>query len=411
MADNTTLNTMTGGDTISSDDLTTLNGAASGTQKVQRMKVGYGVDGTLQDVTAQNPLPVDISDTNDNVNINSIAGNEIKTVAPGVQAFSDSDELGDPLTSTAGARDVFVKNQNVQITPARGTPDTIVNGQIVAVGGTVQVFLGYGQSTVIFQVSGTWSAQLVISGLQIDGTWSGGLTYNQSANSSSPGGTITTGGTFVIYDALKYSAIKIYAQSVFTSGIVQVSIKATTAPFNINNFAQNGTDGVLIGNSHAFPAAGALTYIMDSSNGWNRTRSVVLNTNTTGVGIQAAGLLAQLDDTSPTAITENQFGNLRIAADRSLLVSGRSVTPTQTSVAGSASSVSILAANASRKGATIANDSTAILYLKLGTTASTTSYSAKMQPDDYYELPYGYIGAVDGIWSAAAGNARITELV
>lgn len=49
-------------------------------------------------------------------------------------------------------------------------------------------------------------------------------------------------------------------------------------------------------------------------------RSVTNGGNTIGTGIAAAGLMAQLDDTSPTTITENQFGNLRIAPNRALLV-------------------------------------------------------------------------------------------
>ncbi len=88
----------------------------------------------------------------------------------------------------------------------------------------------------------------------------------------------------------------------------------------------------------------------------------------------------------------------------------RSTTPAQTSVAGSASSVSLLASNASRLGATIFNDSSAILYLKLGTTASTTSYTAQLASNAYYEVPFNYTGAIDGIWASATGNARITEL-
>ena len=58
MADNTTLNTGTGGDVIATDDLTTLNGGAVSGFKVQRMKAGFGVDGDLQDVTRQAGLPV-----------------------------------------------------------------------------------------------------------------------------------------------------------------------------------------------------------------------------------------------------------------------------------------------------------------------------------------------------------------
>lgn len=59
MADNTQLNTGTGGDLIATDELNLLNGAAAATGlKVQRVKVGYGPDGSLQDVTPDAPLPV-----------------------------------------------------------------------------------------------------------------------------------------------------------------------------------------------------------------------------------------------------------------------------------------------------------------------------------------------------------------
>lgn len=42
--------------------------------------------------------------------------------------------------------------------------------------------------------------------------------------------------------------------------------------------------------------------------------------NSTGAGVANANVVAQLDDTSPTAITENQFGNLRMTPNRALLV-------------------------------------------------------------------------------------------
>lgn len=48
-------------------------------------------------------------------------------------------------------------------------------------------------------------------------------------------------------------------------------------------------------------------------------RAVTNGTNSVGTGITAAGLVAQLDDTSPTAVSENQFGNLRMSTDRMLL--------------------------------------------------------------------------------------------
>lgn len=81
-----------------------------------------------------------------------------------------------------------------------------------------------------------------------------------------------------------------------------------------------------------------------------------------------------------------------------------------TSVASSASNVTLLASNANRRGATIFNDSSAILYVKLGATASTSSFTAKLIQDAYYEVPFGYTGIIDGIWASATGNARITEI-
>lgn len=59
MADNTLLNAGTGGDTIATDELTTLNGGAVSGFKVQRVKPGFGVDASFRDVSAQFGLPVD----------------------------------------------------------------------------------------------------------------------------------------------------------------------------------------------------------------------------------------------------------------------------------------------------------------------------------------------------------------
>jgi hypothetical protein len=85
-----------------------------------------------------------------------------------------------------------------------------------------------------------------------------------------------------------------------------------------------------------------------------------------------------------------------------------------TSVASSASDVVILAAsvNNQRKGFTVYNDSTAILYLLLANAVSSaTNYTVQMAAGSYYESPYQYNGIVKGIWASANGNARVTELV
>lgn len=85
-------------------------------------------------------------------------------------------------------------------------------------------------------------------------------------------------------------------------------------------------------------------------------------------------------------------------------------TATPTNVAASASSVALLAANPSRLGAIIVNDSPSKLYAKMGATASTTSFSVLIPANGYWEVPFSYTGQIDGIWTAANGDARITEL-
>lgn len=90
---------------------------------------------------------------------------------------------------------------------------------------------------------------------------------------------------------------------------------------------------------------------------------------------------------------------------------GTAGTATVTSVSGSATSAQLLASTSTRLMATFFNDSTASLYLKFGTTALTTSFTVLLRPNDYYELPHPvYTGKIDGIWTAADGAARITEL-
>lgn len=85
-------------------------------------------------------------------------------------------------------------------------------------------------------------------------------------------------------------------------------------------------------------------------------------------------------------------------------------TATVSSVASSATNVTLFAAAANTRGRTVYNDSSAILYLKYGATASTTSYTVQIAAGAYYEFPQPlYAGQVDGIWASANGSARLTS--
>ena len=82
-----------------------------------------------------------------------------------------------------------------------------------------------------------------------------------------------------------------------------------------------------------------------------------------------------------------------------------------TVVSSSVSSVQILAANTSRKGVIIFNNSTQALCIKYGSTASSNSFTVQLAASGYWEMPWPiYTGVIDGIWAGVNGNAQITEL-
>lgn len=88
-------------------------------------------------------------------------------------------------------------------------------------------------------------------------------------------------------------------------------------------------------------------------------------------------------------------------------------TGTPTSVASSAADTVILAANPNRRGAAFFNDSTQVLFLLLANAVSSnTVYTVQIPAQGYYELPTTavYLGVIKGIWAAANGSVRVTEL-
>lgn len=83
---------------------------------------------------------------------------------------------------------------------------------------------------------------------------------------------------------------------------------------------------------------------------------------------------------------------------------------TLANVASSVTNTTLFSSASGIHGRTVFNDSSAILYLKFGVTASTTSYTVQIAAGFYYEFPQPvYAGQVDGIWASASGNARVTS--
>lgn len=86
------------------------------------------------------------------------------------------------------------------------------------------------------------------------------------------------------------------------------------------------------------------------------------------------------------------------------------LTGTNSSVSASVTAVTLLASNGTRRGATVYNDSTSPLKLSLGSVVTASSFTLIVAGGGYYEVPFGYRGAITGLWAAAIGAARVTEL-
>jgi hypothetical protein len=132
---------------------------------------------------------------------------------------------------------------------------------------------------------------------------------------------------------------------------------------------------------------------------WGSTQVGTWNINTL-TGVTNTLAVANIDSTGVQYSGSNPVPTKEV----------RSATPSQTSPSVGIASTSILAANANRLGATIYNEGSAICYMKLGSTASLTSYSLQIASGGYYEVPFGYTGAIDGITSASTAQLRVTEI-
>lgn len=141
----------------------------------------------------------------------------------------------------------------------------------------------------------------------------------------------------------------------------------------------------------------------------------VQSTNQANSGVDIGDVT--INNTAGAGAVNIQDGGNVITVDGTVGVSGtvttketRSATPSQSSPLVTNSNTSILASNANRLGATIYNEGASTCFMKLGATASTTSYSCQIASGGYYEVPFEYTGAIDGITSSGTAQLRVTEI-
>lgn len=108
--------------------------------------------------------------------------------------------------------------------------------------------------------------------------------------------------------------------------------------------------------------------------------------------------------------TDSDYYNIEVAVNE-LVRGAYSSSADVDNLASSASSQTMRDANTDRKGLIIFNDSTAILYVKFGATASTTDFTFRLTPQGVYEMRAPiYTGRIDIIHASENGTVRNTEL-
>jgi hypothetical protein len=111
------------------------------------------------------------------------------------------------------------------------------------------------------------------------------------------------------------------------------------------------------------------------------------------------------------ATAEDQALVVAISPNNSFTVSSpKSSTVTTSNIAASITNTILLQSNTNRLGATVYNDSSnGFLYINLNASADDSDFVVKLFPLTYYEVPFGYVGEINGSWSIIEGFARIAE--
>lgn len=107
----------------------------------------------------------------------------------------------------------------------------------------------------------------------------------------------------------------------------------------------------------------------------------------------------------------NNIGDVDVLTMPTVTTKHAGSTGAQTIVASTTTpNTTLIAANASRFGLTIFNDSTSDLFVLLGAgTESATVWTHKIAAGGYYEVPEAFVTMrASGHWTTADGNARIT---
>ncbi len=282
-------------------------------------------------VIASDQSAIPVTDASGATAANQAAGNtSLSTIATNTTAIATS------ANQTNGTQQAKMTDGTnvVGVLKNDGTVASAQNAQLV--GGT---YLSVPFTTTIVQAVGTTDAgnyswvSVQFTSIGASGTY-GFQTSNDNstwvsqplaASTATTSGFVTSGSTAVTYSGPVYGRyFRINIPAIASGTTAGTMVFSTTPRITAVQGVMAGQSGAWnVGSStatgSAVPANAFYVAISDGTN-LRGILGAANALNSTGTGIPTAALVAQLDDTSPTAITENQFGNVRMTADRSLMV-------------------------------------------------------------------------------------------
>lgn len=269
---------------VSGNNTAISNGTTnSGTQRVT----------ISSDSTGQVKLNGGSLDPNQSINVAQISGSTTSVgngvSGTGVQRVTLASDSTGQVTLATGANTIgaLTANQSVNQTQWAGNAVNLGNGTTGT--GTLRVTISSDSTGQVALAAGSASIGTVVLGA--GAATIGALLANQSVNVAQINGVTPLMGNG-------------------TTGTGSQRVTISSDNFPVAGFGVGATGS-------AVPANAVYLGVSDGTN----LRGVLQAANalnTTGTGIPTAQIVGQFDDVSPTAITENQFGNLRISANRNL---------------------------------------------------------------------------------------------
>jgi hypothetical protein len=373
MSSNVLLNPGVGGKTVRTDEI--------GGAQYELVKLTLGVLGVDDGpVSATNPLPVlgPLTDAELRATPVPVSG----TVATGGLTDAQLRASAVPVSAAAlplpagAATDAGLSA--IYTRQADGSQHAIVdNFPATQPISAVSLPLPTGASTSALQTTGNTSLASIDSKLTAPITVTGPLTDTQLRATPVPvSGTVTTGG---LTDAqLRATAVPVSAASLPLPAGAATSALQTTG-----NTSLASIDGKL-------PAALIGGRLDENVGAWLGSTAPTVGSKTSANSV-------------PVVIASDQ-------ASIPVTVAGGAATAARTSPTVTNVVSTVLAANASRKGAAFYHDGTGNVFLALGSGATTTDFTTRLQANDYYEVLPGYTGIITAIRSSGTSSLRVTEL-